>query len=104
MEAQSTVELPIEASAPGEACANCGRQNVRSTQARSAFWHGDRLVVVEDIPALVCDSCGEQYFDDSTAIVLDLLRGDGFPPEQAKAELVVSVFSFRDRLSPRSTG
>lgn len=103
MEAQSTVELPIEASAPVEVCANCGGR-IRSTQARSAFWHGDRLVVVDDIPALVCDSCREQYFDDSTAMVLDLLRGDGFPPEQAKAELVVSVFSFRDRLSPRNAG
>lgn len=104
MDAQSTVETPTDASAPRETCANCGGHNVRSTQSRSAFWHGDRLVVVDDIPALVCDSCGEQYFDDGTAMVLDLLRGDGFPPEQAKAELVVSVFSFRDRLSPRRAG
>jgi YgiT-type zinc finger domain-containing protein len=104
MEEQSIAESPIATRAAGEVCSNCGGKSVHGRQVRSAFWHDERLVVIDDIPALVCESCGEQYYDDGTAIVLDLLRGDGFPPEQAKSELVVSVFSLRDRLSPRSAG
>ena len=81
-----------------ERCGNCGSASLRNTRTRSAFWHDDRLVVVEDVPALVCESCHEQFYDDSTVVVLDLLRGDGFPPEKARGELRVPVFSFADRL------
>jgi YgiT-type zinc finger domain-containing protein len=66
---------------------------------RSAFFHGDRLVVIEDIPALVCSGCNEQFYDDRTVVVLDLLRGNGFPLEEAREEIRVPVFSFRDRLT-----
>jgi len=57
--------------------------------------------VVEDVPAMVCDACHEQFYDDQTMVVLDLLRGDGFPAEKARRELRVPVFSFKDRLAPQ---
>jgi YgiT-type zinc finger domain-containing protein len=74
-------------------CSLCGDGELRATRVRSAFFEGDRLVVVQDIPALVCSVCGEQFFDDVTAIRLDLLRGAGFPKEMSCAELTVPVFS-----------
>jgi len=77
-------------------CTNCGGGNIRRADVRSAFWHEERLVVVEDIPALLCGTCGEQFYDDSTVVVLDLLRGKGFQADQARGELSVPVFSFRD--------
>jgi YgiT-type zinc finger domain-containing protein len=83
-------------------CANCGSADVHMGQVRSAFWQDDRLVVVEGIPALVCGACAEQFYDDSTVVGLDLLRGDGFPPEDARAELRVPVFSFSDRARAKS--
>jgi YgiT-type zinc finger domain-containing protein len=79
-------------------CPGCGGSNIGMARVRSAFFHEDRLVVVDDIPALVCASCKEQFYDDQTVVVLDLLRGDGFPEEDAREEILVSVFSFRDRL------
>ncbi|HEX5998486.1 MAG TPA: type II toxin-antitoxin system MqsA family antitoxin [Hyphomicrobiaceae bacterium] len=84
-------------------CAHCNSSDVHSTKVRSAFWHDDRLVVVEDVPALVCGACHEQFYDDQTMVVLDLMRGDGFPPEKARRELRASVFSFQDRLAARRT-
>ncbi len=81
-----------------ETCEQCGSPDIHGDLVRSAFWHEDRLVVVEDVPALVCDNCREQFFDDSTVMLMDLLRGEGFPPEQARSELCVQVFSLRDRL------
>jgi YgiT-type zinc finger domain-containing protein len=83
-------------------CTNCGGLDVHRADVRSAFWQDDRLVVVEDIPALVCGACGEQFYDDSTVVVLDLLRGEDFPVEKARAELRVPVFSFRDRAETKS--
>ncbi len=81
---------------PPAACASCGGAEVHASRVRSAFWHDERLVVVEDIPALVCAACGERFYDDATVIALDLLRGRGFPPERARAELRVGVFSLDD--------
>ena len=78
---------------PFLACASCGSNEVQQTCVRSAFWHDDRLVVVDDIPALVCEQCGEQSYDDTAAMVLDLLRGEGFPADKARGELRVPVFS-----------
>jgi YgiT-type zinc finger domain-containing protein len=82
-------------------CTNCGSANVHMSNVRSAFWQDDRLVVVEDIPALVCGACAEQFYDDNTVVGLDLLRGDGFPAERARAELRVPVFSFGDRAAAK---
>lgn len=78
-------------------CANCGSANVSRRQVRSAFWEGERLVVVQDIPALVCDACAEQFYDDATVIALDRMRGEGFAAELARTELRVPVFSLGDR-------
>jgi YgiT-type zinc finger domain-containing protein len=99
MKPQGVVELEIETEERSlPLCTNCGSQSIHTARIRSAFWHDDRLVVVEDIPAVVCDDCHEQFFDDGAIIVLDLLRGDGFPAEKARSELRVPVFSFNDRL------
>ena len=80
-------------------CPGCGGSNIGMARVRSAFFHEDRLVVVEDIPALVCASCNEQFYDDRTVVLLDLLRGDGFPVEDAREEIRVPVFSFRERVA-----
>lgn len=80
-------------------CTSCGADDVHPVQARSAFWHDGQLVVVEDIAALQCAQCGEQYYDDATIVALDLLRGRGFDPGAARGMLTVPVFSLEDALS-----
>jgi YgiT-type zinc finger domain-containing protein len=87
----------------GARCAHCDSPSLSKAHVRSAFWHKDRLVVVEDIPAIVCEACHEQYFDDRATVVLDLMRGDGFPAEKARSELRVPVFSFEDRPALKRT-
>lgn len=79
-------------------CPQCGSRSVKPAVVRSAFWHGDRLVVVEDLPALSCGACHEQFYDDATVTILDLMRGQGFPAESAVRTVTTPVFSFRDFL------
>jgi len=56
---------------------------VRAQQAvEIAFWHEGLLAVVEDMPAVVCGSCHEQFYDDLTVMQIDFLRGDGFPADR----------------------
>lgn len=104
MEVKTVVEVEIEAGEDAAArCENCGSTRIHPARVRTAFWDEDRLVVIEDIPALVCETCHERYFDDATVTVLDLMRGDGFPAERARREITVPVFSFDDRLVPRGS-
>ena len=74
-------------------CPVCESTNTRYGLVRSAFWHNDCLVVIEDVPALVCNTCGEQFYDDASVLMIDRMRERGFPPEDAVRELRVPVFS-----------
>jgi YgiT-type zinc finger domain-containing protein len=76
------------------ACPVCESADTRLARVRSAFWHNDRLVVIEDVPALVCNTCGEQFYDDAAVLMIDRMRRNGFPPEDAVRELRVPVFAF----------
>lgn len=84
-------------SAEAPQCPQCGHTDLSQQLAKSAFWHNERLVVVDDIPALACLRCGERFYDDATVTILDIMQGDGFPPGDAKAHITVPVYSFRGR-------
>lgn len=74
-------------------CPVCESTDTHHAHVRSAFWHNDRLVVIEDVPALVCNTCGEQFYDDAAVLLIDRMRQNGFPPEHVDRELCVPVFS-----------
>jgi YgiT-type zinc finger domain-containing protein len=84
-------------------CPACESTNTRHGEVRSAFWHDDRLVVIEDVPALVCSACGEQFYDDATVNLIDRMRQSGFPPQDAIRELRVPVFSCKTIASRESS-
>jgi YgiT-type zinc finger domain-containing protein len=86
-----TMDITEEVAAP---CPVCESTNTRLVRVRSAFWHNERLVVIEDVPALVCKTCGEQFYDDAAVLMIDRMRNNGFPPEEAVGELRVPVFTF----------
>lgn len=82
----------------GHECPQCGSRQLRRDLVKTAFWHDASLVVVEGIPAMVCEACGERFYDDATVMALDLMHGDGFPKAQACGHMHVPVFSFPARI------
>jgi YgiT-type zinc finger domain-containing protein len=78
-------------------CPQCGSTRLRQDLVKSAIWQGERLVVVEGIPALLCEACGERLYDDETVTQLDLLQGDGFPEDGVGRFLRVPVIPFAVR-------
>lgn len=81
-------------------CPGCDKSLVSST-VKTAIWQGERLSVVEDIPALVCASCSEQYYDDDVTDALRTLSEEGFPESSAEKTIHVSVFSLEGRIRER---
>ncbi len=65
---------------------------------RTAIWQGDRVAIVEDIPAQVCTACNEQYYDGPVSDALRRLAEEGFPTRLAKSEILVPVFSLQGRI------
>lgn len=75
-------------------CDRCADSPLREARISTAFWQGDGLVVLRNIPAMVCPACGEEYVDDETVVALDRMRGNGFAGCVAAAPLPVPVFDF----------
>ncbi len=76
------------------ACDHCPNGILRPTRIRTAFWRGDSLIVVQNIPAMVCPDCGEEYVADPTVVQLDRMRGTGFGGLERVETLSVPVFDF----------
>lgn len=82
-----------------------GRKNVRSQAAltckycgfdthedviKAAIWTNKGLIVVEDIPARLCDGCGEQFFEEEiTQKIQNVLK---CPLTKAKRQIRVPVY------------
>jgi YgiT-type zinc finger domain-containing protein len=74
-------------------CELCNGKVVKKLVTAENWW-GDNLTLVENVPAWVCENCGEQYFDAKTSIILDRLRD--LNPSKAKRILNVPVFEFNE--------
>ena len=85
---------------PGETCPRCQEPLVAKT-VRTAIWQGDRVAIVEDIPAHVCNSCMEQFYDADVSEALRRLVEEGLPAKAAEREVLVPVFTLTGRIRKR---
>ena len=74
---------------------------MRQATVRTAVWRAERVFLVEDIPAQVCDSCMEQFYDEETTETLRRLTENGFSSLEPKREIVVPVFSLDGQIVRR---
>jgi len=80
-------------------CPRCERA-MRSDLVKTVMWYGERVVLVENVPALVCDACMDQFYDDETTEALTRLTEEGFPLAEQTGEVLVPVFTLKRRISP----
>jgi len=70
-------------------CKHCGC-DTQEDVIRAAFWTDNGLIVVEGIPAWLCQQCGEQFFDEQiTQKIEKLLKNPGVEPER---QIQISVY------------
>src|SRR3972149_1143851 len=68
-------------------CPRCQRL-MQAAMGRTNIWQGDCLIVVEDIPAQMCEQCGEQFYDD---LVAEALRSFVEKREDVDPKRVIEV-------------
>jgi hypothetical protein len=56
------------------------------------MWNGGQLVLIESVPAMVCESCGEQFYEENVATGIRKLAETGFAGAKATREITVPVF------------
>jgi YgiT-type zinc finger domain-containing protein len=78
-------------------CPRCG-EAMRPAIVKTAIWREERIFLVEQIPAQVCDSCIEQFYDEETTDALRRLTEEGFASLTPNREVLVPVFSLEGQI------
>lgn len=67
-----------------EACPVCHIGSIRDRRVTYTQTHEDQLVVIQGVPAQVCDFCGERWFDTEVVEGLQrLLWSESWPAERS---------------------
>ena len=75
-----------------QTCEACGHP----TSAKSVhltLWADRGLVVIENVPARVCENCQEQFYDEAVSSKILQLSSSGFPRNRMVREITVPVYS-----------
>ena len=73
-------------------CESCGGATV-SKAVDVTMWTAERLVLIENVPAHICQRCEAQYYEEDAGMKIQALVSRGFPAGQKTRELVVPVFT-----------
>lgn len=73
---------------------------MQAASVKTAIWRGERLFVVEDIPAQVCAHCMEQFYDEAAAEALRRLTEEGFASVEPLRVMQVPVYSLAPLIPP----
>lgn len=57
-------------------CVFCKRGDRKPGKVMHSFQQGETIVVIKDIPADVCDFCGEAYFSSEVIEIIERLIDD----------------------------
>jgi YgiT-type zinc finger domain-containing protein len=78
----------------GDRCDFCSEGRLRSQQVREYYRAGEGLVVIEKVPAYVCDKCGERYYEARVAKEMRQLAKKG---THTKTRISFPLVRFRER-------
>lgn len=71
-------------------CKYCGCDTSEDV-IKAAFWTNSGLILIEDIPARLCEGCGEQFFkEEITQRIQQVIK---YPIAKAKRQIRVPVYS-----------
>jgi YgiT-type zinc finger domain-containing protein len=82
----------------GEICTRCCEGHLAAKQGREYFRYGDALVIIEDVPAWVCNKCGERYHH---ARVYKRMRHIATHSDQFTGHVSIPVDATSQRTKPR---
>lgn len=64
-------------------CRNCQGDLEKKWITVEKEWQGERIII-EDVPAMVCEQCGETYFDSETTLRMEKIKKAVIYPKEKK--------------------
>lgn len=55
-------------------CGNCGTPGARIRYVTRSYGHGGSMLVIDNIPMIVCRVCGESYFTAETVLEIERIK------------------------------
>jgi YgiT-type zinc finger domain-containing protein len=82
-------------------CKYCGCETDEGV-IKAAHWTERGLIVIEDIPAQMCQGCGEQFFEQE--LVEKIRKALTYPTTKAKRQIRVPVYSLEPVIANQDHG
>lgn len=79
----------------GTACPFCGG-STRADVGRMALMIDDRVIVIDDVPARICDGCFEQFYDEHVLFKVDQARGKRLAGVAPRETIETPVYAWDD--------
>ncbi len=76
-----------------ERCYFCGQGTLEEQRVTLDIRRGDQLIVIKNVPALVCDACGEKQYSLETSRAIDRILEGIERTGRAEEEMRVPVVS-----------
>lgn len=54
-----------------QVCIHCGVQRARLVRLPQVYSRGEQMVVIENVPMMLCDSCGQSYISSEVWGAID---------------------------------
>ena len=71
------------------------RGKIKGEEVSVDFWWGKKLVIFENVPAKVCQQCGEKFFNAEVYKEMErMAQSEGKP----LARITVNIVNFKERL------
>ncbi len=93
--------MPTNSIVETSQCAVCGKPGIRLRHVTRSYGRGARLLVIENVPVLVCPQCGESYITAETLHALNRIK---FHRRKLAASRPVAVASFMRRTASEQRG
>jgi YgiT-type zinc finger domain-containing protein len=73
----------------GESCYFCGRGILEEKRVTVDFRWGEKLVIIENVPARVCSECGERYYAAKVVRQMEQIAKEGRGDKELHVPVVV---------------
>lgn len=71
-----------------ESCYFCGRGSLEQKHVTVDFRWGEKLVIIENVPARVCNECGERYYAAEVVRKMEQIAKEGHGEKELRVPVV----------------
>ena len=78
-------------------CVYCNGDVIDSTTTDYYNWGNDYLVIIENVPCGICQTCGEKYFEATVARQIEMLSHPLIKQAGRPSKKPIAIVNFPDR-------